>query len=134
MSTATSYTVLGAGYGGKAMAAHLALMKYPTALYNRTFEHIEAIHKRGGIELESSEGGPHGFGELSLVTSNMAEALAGAKVIMVVVPSSAHADVARAMAPHLQDGQIIVLHPGRTCGAIEVQKVLCDASCMANVT
>ena len=41
-------------------------------------------------------------------------------MIMVVVPSSAHADIAKACAPHLKDGQIVVLHPGRTCGAIGV--------------
>jgi len=109
-------------------------MGYPVTLYNRTFEHIDAIHKRGGIDLEGFEGGPHGFGQLSLVTSSIAEALAGAEVIMVVVPSSAHADVARAMAPHLRDGQMIVLHPGRTCGAIEVSKVLQDEGCAADVT
>ena len=52
-----------------------------------------------------------------LVTSDMGEALEKAQVIMVVVPSSAHADIARAAAPHLKDGQIVILHPGRTCGA-----------------
>jgi opine dehydrogenase len=68
------------------------------------------------------------------VTSDIREAVEHAEVLMVVVPSSAHADVARAMAPHLRDGQIIILHPGRTCGAIEVHKVLCDTGCLANVT
>jgi len=53
---------------------------------------------------------------------------------MVVVPSSAHAELARHMAPHLKDGQVIVLHPGRTCGAIEVAKVLRDNHCTADVT
>jgi opine dehydrogenase len=53
---------------------------------------------------------------------------------MVVIPSSAHAEVAKAMAPYLHDGQIIILHPGRTCGAIEVAKMLCDAGCVADVT
>jgi opine dehydrogenase len=55
-------------------------------------------------------------------------------VIMVVVPSSAHADIARAAAPHLHDGQIVILHPGRTCGAIEFMKVLKDNHCGAAVT
>ena len=53
---------------------------------------------------------------------------------MVVVPSSAHADIARECAPHLRDGQIVVLHPGRTLGAIEFKKVLCDHGCKADVT
>jgi opine dehydrogenase len=34
----------------------------------------------------------------------------------------------------LRDGQIIVLHPGRTGGALEVVKVLRDAGCSADVT
>jgi opine dehydrogenase len=55
-------------------------------------------------------------------------------MIMVVVPSSAHADVAKACAPYLQDGQIVVLHPGRTCGAIEFAKVLRDQHCTVDVT
>jgi opine dehydrogenase len=50
---------------------------------------------------------------------------------MVVVPSSAHASLAANMAPHLKDGQIIILHPGRTCGAIEFDKVLRDSGCEA---
>jgi len=134
MSTTTRYTVIGAGHGGKAMAAHLALLGFPVTLYNRTFEHVEAIRKRGGIELESSEGGPHGFAEMALVTSNVQEALAEAEMIMVVVPSSAHADIAKTAAPYLKDGQIIVLHPGRTCGTLEFDKALRDHGCSANVT
>jgi opine dehydrogenase len=134
MAPSTRYTVIGAGNGGKAMAAHLALMGFETTLYNRTPDHIEAIRQRRGIELESGETGPRGFGQLALVTSDMKEALDHCNVAMVVVPSSAHAEVARAMAPHLRDGQIIILHPGRTCGAIEVAKVLRDERCRADVT
>jgi len=116
------------------MAAHLALMGFPTTLYNRTPERIAAIKELMGIELDSYEGGPRGFGKLSCVTSNMAEALEKAEMIMIVVPSSAHADVAKVCAPHLKDGQTVVLHPGRTCGAIEFAKVLRDQKCTADVT
>lgn len=128
------FAVVGAGHGGKAMAAHLALMGFKVNLFNRTDDHIEIIRKRGGIELESMEGGPHGFGELALVTSNIDDAIRGVEVIMVVLPSSAHAGVARSMAPHLKGGQIVVLHPGRTCGALEFVKVMRDNGCLADVT
>lgn len=130
----TKYTVIGAGHGGKAMAAHLALLGFPVTLYNRTFDHIEVIKKRGGIELESSEVGIHGFGKLKRVTSDLAEALLEAEMIMVVVPSSAHADIAKAAAPHLRDGQYIVLHPGRTGGALEFDKVFHEAGSTADIT
>lgn len=131
---AEKYTVFGAGHGGKAMAAHLALMGAEVALWNRTFEHIEIIKKRGGIELESPDGGPRGFGKVRLVTSDMAEAIAYAQIIMVVLPSSAHADIAKAAAPYLKDGQIVILHPGRTLGALEFAKVIRDNGCTADVT
>ncbi len=134
MNREIHYTVIGAGHGGKAMAAHLALMGFPVTLYNRTAERIAAIRARGGIELDSYEGGPRGFGRLALATSEIAQAVERASVIMVVVPSSAHADVAKAVAPHLRDGQIVVLHPGRTLGAVEFAKVLCDQGCKADVT
>ena len=130
----THYTVIGAGHGGKAMAAHLALMGFPVTLYNRTPDHVAALAARGGIELESYEGGPRGFAELRLVTSDIHEALSGADVIMVVVPSSAHAEIAAVAAPHLRDGQIVVLHPGRTCGAIAFAKALADRGCLADIT
>lgn len=134
MTHSTHYTVIGAGHGGKAMAAHLALLGFPTTLYNRTADHIYAIKELGGLDLESYDGGPRGFGRLECVTSNMAEALEKADMVMVVVPSSAHADIARSCAPHLKDGQMIILHPGRTCGALEFAKVLRDNGCAADVT
>jgi len=134
MDNKTHYTVIGAGHGGKAMAAHLALMGFPVALYNRTLENVAAIQARRGVELESYEGGPRGFGHLTLVTSDMGEALEQAEVIMVVVPATAHADIAQAAAPHLRDGHIVVLNPGRTGGALEFVKTLHDAGCPADVT
>ena len=133
MAERTRYTVIGAGHGGKAMAAHLALMGFPVTLYNRTPENVAAIKTRGGIELTSYEGGPHGFGRLELVTSDMGEALERAEVVMVVVPSTAHADIARKAAPHLKDGQIVVLNPGRTGGAMEFREVLKQEGCEADV-
>jgi len=134
MNAPENYTVIGAGHGGKAMAAHLALMGFQVTLYNRTFDHIAALKARGGIDLESPEGGPHGFASLANATSDIGEALKDAQVVMVVVPSSAHSDIAKVTAPHLQDGQIVILHPGRTCGAIEFRKVLVDQGCTADVT
>jgi opine dehydrogenase len=134
MNTPEKYTVVGAGHGGKAMAAHLALMGFQVTLYNRTFDHIAALKARGGIDLECAEGGPHGFAKLALVTSDISDALQDAQMIMVVVPSSAHADIARSAAPYLKAGQIIVLHPGRTCGALEFAKALHDQGCTADVT
>jgi opine dehydrogenase len=134
MSKKLNITVIGAGHGGKAMAAHLALMEFPIVLFNRTPENVAAIKELSGIYLESFEGGPRGFGKLEMVTSSIAEALENAQLVMIVVPSSAHADIAKSCAPYLTDGQIIVLHPGRTCGAIEFTRVIRNNGCTADVT
>jgi opine dehydrogenase len=134
MNNQIKYTVIGAGHGGKAMAAHLALMGFHVTLYNRTAANIAVIEQRGGIELESFDGGPHGFGQLAWVTDDIGEAVERAEILMVVLPSTAHAEIARLTAPHLREGQIVVLHPGRTCGAIEFANVLRAEGCAADVT
>jgi opine dehydrogenase len=131
MGAPTRFTVIGAGHGGKAMAAHLALMGFPVVLFNRTAERVAAIRLRRGIDLDGENGSPTGFGVLAGVTSDYAAALAEAEV---VTPSSAHREVAKACGPHFKSGQIVVLNPGRTCGAIEFVKVLKDNGCEADVT
>lgn len=133
METKPSYAVIGAGHGGKAMAAHLALMGFRVSLYNRTLDNIRVIQARGGIELESYEGGPRGFGTLSCITDQISEALAEVDVVMLVVPSTAHAELARQAASYLRDGQVVVLNPGRTGGALEFAQVLRQANCQAQV-
>ncbi|HSR20857.1 MAG TPA: NAD/NADP octopine/nopaline dehydrogenase family protein [Anaerolineales bacterium] len=130
---ADRYAVLGAGHGGKAMAAHLALMGLDVTLWNRTFDHISVIKKRGGLDLESEEHGLQGFARLKLVSSDVGQVIDKARVIMIVVPSSAHAEIARIVAPHLRSGQIVILHPGRTLGALEFVKVIRDEGCTADV-
>ncbi|NDJ77105.1 MAG: NADP transhydrogenase subunit alpha [Chloroflexi bacterium] len=125
-------TVIGAGHGGKGMAADLGLRGYSVRLYNRTYKNIEAIAARGGIEV-SFEDGRLDFGPLKMVTSDIAYALHGAQVAMVVLPASAHRDIAIAAAPYLQDGQTVVLNPGRTGGAFEFRQALRDAGCTADV-
>jgi opine dehydrogenase len=114
------------------MAAHLSLMGFHVTVFNRTSAHISAIAARGGIDVDGPDG-IRGLGRLAGVTHDLREALAGADVVMVVVPSSAHGAVAASAAPHLRDGQIVVLHGG-TCAALEFAKILADRRCSAHVT
>ncbi len=125
-------TVVGAGHGGKAMAAHLSLMGAEVTLYNRTWKHVEAIAERGGVLVKSNED-VNGFGELAKVTSDLEEAVKRSRLIMLVVPAFAHAELAQKMSKFLQLGQIVVLNPGRTFGALEFRKVLMDNQCASNV-
>ncbi|MFZ2780489.1 MAG: NAD/NADP octopine/nopaline dehydrogenase family protein [Rectinemataceae bacterium] len=115
------WCVLGAGNGGLSMAGHLGIMGFDVRLYNRSDEHLAGVRWHGGIEVE---GAVEGFGPIKLATSRIDEALDGADVVMIVTPSTAHRPLARVMAPYLADGQVVVLNPGRTGGALEVRAAL----------
>lgn len=115
-----SFCVLGAGHGGTAMAGHLSLLGCRVNLFNRTKARIVPVQDRGGIDVR---GVVSGFAPLHIVTSDPAEAVSGADVLMVVVPATGHAEMAGIVAPHIKDGQILVLNPGRTGGALEVAQV-----------
>lgn len=47
---------------------------------------------------------------------------------MVVTTATGHKDIASKIAPHLKDGQIVILNPGRTFGALEFDLVLRNSS------
>ncbi|MBT9134523.1 MAG: Opine dehydrogenase [Firmicutes bacterium] len=122
--------VLGAGHGGQAMAGHLGLKGCEVALYNRSQDRIAPIQIAGGIELT---GQVEGVGRLALVTTDIELAVKDAELIMVVVPANGHAPMAEAVAPYLVDGQIVVLHPGRTGGALEFVNTIRSNGCVADV-
>ena len=128
--TEAVYCVVGAGNGGLAMAGHLGILGYPVRLYNRTPERLAGVRWHGGIKVD---GAVSGFGPVRAATSDMGEAVRGADVVMVVTPATAHRGLAALMAPHLGDGQLVVLNPGRTGGALELRKVFADMGVTASV-
>ena len=128
---AVRISVIGAGHGGKAMAAEMASRGHQVTLYNRSYDKIEVIDVRGGIELQT-EDGRETFAHLHNITDNISEALAETTLIMVVVPASGHRDVALSAAPYFRDDHIVVLHPGRTGGALEFKQALLESDCPSN--
>jgi len=128
--TAARYCVIGAGHGGLAMAGHLGILGHPVNLYNRTDEKLDGVRWHRGIRVG---GAVTGFGPVRCATSDMSEALDGVDVIMVVTPSTAHRALAAVMAPFLKDGQMLVLNPGRTGGALEFRRVFQDSGMTASV-
>ncbi|MFX1512265.1 MAG: NAD/NADP octopine/nopaline dehydrogenase family protein [Promethearchaeota archaeon] len=115
------FAVLGAGNGGQAFAAVLASKGFSVTLWNRSKSTVKAINKKGGIEIT---GEVIGFFKPDLVTTNLKKTLHNADVIMIVTPANAHNSIAYLCAPYLKEGQIIVLNPGRTGGALEVKYIL----------
>lgn len=97
MATAPSVAVLGAGSWGTALAALIARHDHPVALWGRDAECVAAIDAR--------HENPHYLPGIALpdslrATTDLATALRGAELVLVVVPSHAFAETLRALAPH----------------------------------
>lgn len=119
-------TVVGAGNGGQAIAGYAALHGCEVSLFDRSEEKIKALRDKGFIELR---GRICGVGKISHFTSSIANAVNDADIIMVTTIANAHADLAKSMASYIKDGQVIVLNPGRTCGALVFDQALKRAGC-----
>ena len=85
----------------------VTLCKLGATLHQPNFERIAATNR---IEVRGIEG--EGVVTLRRVTRDPGEALDGAEVVLVFYVSNFHEEVARRLAPHLRDGQLVVLGPG----------------------
>ena len=122
--------VIGAGLGGTALVAAMALSGYRMRLHDLNDARLVEIRERGGIDVD---GLYTGFARAELVTPVLAPAVDGADIIIVCTGSTHHAEVARLLAPLLRDGQTILLVQGGTGGSLVVRNELAHASCRAQV-
>jgi opine dehydrogenase len=113
--------IVGAGNGAHAIAGHLGMQGFPTRLYNKFEEEIVHIRRQGGVTVE---GVVQGFGPVELTTTDPKPVITWADVIMVITPAFVHRFLAETFGPHLRNGQIILLNPGRTGSSLEFARVL----------
>lgn len=125
----TTYAVLGAGHGGLALAGYLGARGLSVRLWARNPHSLSGVAERGGVQLEGAEAG---FGPVTPCTE-LADALDGADAVLVALPAQVHGEIAVRCAPYLQDGQAVLLLPGRTAGAVEFAQVLRFSGCAADV-
>jgi len=126
-------TVIGAGNGGKALAADMTIAGHEVTLFEfPQFEsNIEPVLKKGGINLVGV--GRTGFAGLHAITTDIEEALKNAEIIVNVMSAFGHKASAKACAPHLKDGQTVVLNPGSTLGSLEYLSVLRKEGCRSKI-
>ena len=105
--------VLGAGHGGCAAAADLGRRGYEVRLHARSAERLAPLLQ--GIEVRGVQ---QGLVPVALMTTDLADAVHGADLIMLVVPSVGHAPYARDLAPLIDGSQPIFLNPGHTGGGL----------------
>jgi opine dehydrogenase len=102
--------VLGGGNGGHVAAADLTLAGHVVRFWLRSRKAIDELGAAGGVTLEAE--GRQGKATPALVTADAGEAVAGADVIVVALPATAHEDVAQRLASHLTERQVVLLTPG----------------------
>jgi opine dehydrogenase len=113
MSEIRKVAVLGAGHGGCAAAAVLTLRGYEIRMHSRSEERLAPL--RDGITVQ---GEYEGVAKPALMTTDLADAVSGADLVMLAVPSVAHEGYARALAPILEENQVVYLNPGHTGGGL----------------
>lgn len=116
--------VIGAGNGGQALAGHIASMGCTVRLYDRNLEKVKALNEIKTINLT---GALNVSGEIEFASVDLQKVVNGADLIMIATTATAHRPLAAQIAPLLADGQVIVLNPGRTCGALEFKNTLEEA-------
>ena len=124
--------VIGAGNGGQAMAAYFAMNEdYEVRIFDHFDAPVQAIREQGYIQLE---GAVEGRGTIALASTDMAEVIDRADLIMVVNPAIYHNRIAKDLAPYIEEDQLIFLNPSSVFGAFAFKKALEDAGCSKAVT
>ena len=101
-------------------------------LWRRDAEQVAAHRAAGSRILVKDVNGRHDV-QLALVTTDIAEAVDGAELILCPAPAFAQADIARQLAPHLRDGQVVFLPPA-TFGSMIFASAMRDAGNRAKVS
>ena len=130
--------ILGAGGVGKTMAGDCALAGAKVNLWEQpAFEKNLTNIMRTGIKLTGNQFSYYGFerrgtGHLNMATTDMAEAVKGAGIIIVTTIAIAHETVFRELVPLLEDGQVVNIIPDNL-GTFELRKIMREMNCTKDV-
>ena len=117
--------VLGGGNGSFAAAGDFALQGHDVRLWRRDAAAVAAHRAAGSRIVVKDAKGRHDV-QLALVTTDIAEAIRDAELILCPAPAFAQHDIAAQLAPHLRDGQVVFLPPA-TFGSVIFAKAAHDA-------
>ena len=122
--------ILGGGHGCYAAAADLSEQGHAVRLWRRDAAALQPVIEHGGITLKDAQGVREV--PVALATADIGAALRGAELVLIPSPAIAQDDIARAMAPHLVDGQVVFLPPG-TFGSFTMSRLVRAAGNRADV-
>jgi opine dehydrogenase len=124
--------VLGGGNGSFAAAGDFALRGHEVRLWRRDADQVAAHRAAESRIVVKDVHGRHDV-KLALVTTEIAEAVRDAELILCPAPAFAQADIAKQLAPHLRDGQVAFLPPA-TFGSMIFASAMRDIGNEANVS
>lgn len=118
--------VLGSGGGALAVAAGLARAGRGPVLADlpQFVANLEPVRQRGGVEVVSDWYGV--TVEPVMVADDLADAVVGVEIVIVVVPCFGHEPFALALAPLIEEGQALLFF-GEGSGSIVARRALLDA-------
>lgn len=122
--------VLGGGNGSHAAAADLSQQGHEVRFWRRDAAALAPLQRTRRLRLRDAAGSREV--EIAVVTPDLGDAVRGAELILIPTPAFAQEEIARALAPHLADGQVLYLPPG-TFGSVAMMQVLRAAGCRADV-
>ena len=131
--------VLGGGAVAKAIAGDCALGGARVRICDlppfaeKTLKNVEKV----GIKFYGDQVNLYGFeregyAKMELVTTDVAEAVRGAGLIVIGTPVFGHRPFFEKLIPALEDGQIVHIFPDNF-GSLVLRKMMRDAGCRANV-
>lgn len=105
-------TVIGGGSTGHAATAVLTGKGYEVTICDHEGfeEELGAITQKGGIMLRGCAG--RGIYQPVCVTQDFGQAVKDAQLILICVPAKRHEEIAKRIAPYMQEDQSVLILPG----------------------
>lgn len=139
VSPLSRVAVLGGGADARLIAALCLAAEAEVTLFSAYGNELELLRTSSGISLRGA--GPVGTYQADRegvpsvrTTAELDRAVSGAEVIFLSGPIHKQRTYAMVLASHLNDGQILVMAPGRSLGALETAWFLRIGGCTADVT
>jgi len=123
--------VLGGGHGAYAAAADLSEKGHEVRLWRRDAAAFAPVLSSSAIRVIDAEGSR--TVTIAKAASDIGAAVRGAELILIPSPASAQADIASAMAPYLEEGQVVFSPPG-TFGSYVMDRLAREAGSRGEVT
>jgi opine dehydrogenase len=123
--------ILGGGHGAYAAAADLSEKDHEVRLWRRDAAAFAPVLSSRAIRVRDIDGVR--TVPIANPTTDIGVAVRGAQLILIPSPASAQPDIARAIVPHLENGQVAFLPPG-TFGAYIMDTIARQAGSRAEVT